>query len=77
MEQKQLLLISKNNGFIQGVKSNLGPGIDFTSVKSVHAGYTLALSHLPDVIVIDYSSIGREGIKNLQSFKSTHFLTLF
>lgn len=75
MEQKQLLLISKNNEFIQGIKSILGQQIDLTSVKSVHAGYTIALSHLPDVILIDYSSFGKDGSKNLKSFKSTHFLS--
>lgn len=74
MEKKQLLLISKNNDFVSGIKLNAGFSFELTSVKNVHAGYTMALGYLPDAILIDYSSLGRESVKNLQSFKSTHFL---
>lgn len=74
MEKKQLLLISKNDTFISGIRSGAGHGFDLTSVKNVHAGYSLALNYLPDAILIDYTSRKPESVKNLQSFKSTHFL---
>lgn len=74
MEKKQLLLISKNDDFIAKIRTKAGFSFDLTSVKSVHAGYTLALSYLPDAVLIDYTSMGPESVKNLQNFKSTHFL---
>ncbi|WP_424493722.1 response regulator transcription factor [Salinimicrobium sp. GXAS 041] len=74
MEKKQLLLISNNNDFLEGVKSGAGFSFEVTSVKNIHAGYTLALAYLPDVILVDYTSMDQESAKNLQNFKSTHFL---
>lgn len=74
MEKKQLLLISKNDDFITNIRARTGLSFELTSVKSIHAGYSLALSYLPDVILIDYTSMSLESVKNLQSFKSTHFL---
>ncbi len=74
MEKKQLLLISNNNDFLHGIKSRAGASFDVTTVKNIHAGYSLALSYLPDAILIDYTSMGSESIKNLGHFKSTHFL---
>ncbi len=74
MEKKQLLLISNNSDFLEGVKSGTGFSFEVTSVKNIHAGYTLALSYLPDVILVDYTSMDPESAKNLPNFKSTHFL---
>lgn len=74
MEKRQLLLISKNDDFITGMNPGAGFSFEVTSVKNIHVGYTLALSYLPDVILIDYTSIEAEGAKNLENFKSTHFL---
>lgn len=74
MEKKQLLLISKNDGLIAGINTKAGFSFEVTSVKSVHAGYTLALSYLPDAILIDYTTMESQGVKNLQNFRSTHFL---
>lgn len=74
MEKKQLLLISQNNEFLCGIKSRSGFSFEVTSVKNIHAGYTIALSYLPDAILIDYTSMRLESVKNLQNFKSTHFL---
>ena len=74
MEKKQLLLISKNKDFSAGIESEASGSYEITSVKSIHAAYPIALSYLPDVILIDYSSLGLESLKNLQNFKSSHFL---
>lgn len=74
MEKKQLLLISKSVDLIEGLKSKASFSLEVTSVRSVHAGYTLALSYLPDAILIDYRSLGKEGVKNIKNFKATHFL---
>ncbi|MGB7843892.1 MAG: LuxR C-terminal-related transcriptional regulator [Salinimicrobium sp.] len=74
MEKKQLLLISKNKDFSVGIESEASGSYDITSVKNIHAAYPIALSYLPDVILIDYSSLGLESLKNLQNFKSSHFL---
>lgn len=74
MEKKQLLVISKNEHFIQGLNTPTESNFHLTSVQNIQAGYTLALSHLPDAILIDYTSLESENIKNLQSFKSSHFL---
>lgn len=74
MEKKQLLLITKNLDLATNIENNAGLFYEITSVKSIHAGYPLALSYLPDVILIDHSSLGIACLSNLQNFKSTHFL---
>lgn len=74
MEKKQLLLITKNLDLATNIENNAGLFYEITSVKSIHAGYPLALSYLPDVILIDYCSLGIECLSNLKNFKSTHFL---
>ncbi|GHA29898.1 hypothetical protein GCM10007103_08980 [Salinimicrobium marinum] len=74
MEKRQLLLISNNNDFFTGIISRAAATFEVTTVKNIHAGYNLALSYLPDVILIDQTSIGEENIKNISHFKSTHFL---
>ena len=74
MEKKQLLLISTNNDFLSGVKSKLNTSFEITSVRNIHAGYTMALGYLPDAILIDITSTGLRYEKSLQNFKSTHFL---
>ncbi len=74
MEKKQLLLITKNSEFLTGIESVASGTYEITSVKSIHAAYPMALSYLPDIILIDYVSLGLESLKNLQNFKSSHFL---
>lgn len=74
MEKKLLLLITKNNEFASGIETAGRREFHTTTVNNIHAGYPLALNILPDVILIDYSSLGLESLKNLQNFKSTHFL---
>ena len=74
MEKKQLLIISKDKEFILGLKTSAGSSFEITSVQNIHAGYTLALSYLPDAILIDQLSLSPESLKNLTSFKTTHFL---
>ncbi|WP_380752740.1 response regulator transcription factor [Salinimicrobium flavum] len=74
MEKKQLLLITKNDDLSANTENEACPYYEITRVKSIHAGYPLALSYLPDVILIDHSSLGEECLRNLKNFKSTHFL---
>ena len=72
MEKKQLLLITKNSEFL--IENEASESYDLSIVKSIHAAFPMALSYLPDIILIDYSSLGLESLKNLQNFKSSHFL---
>lgn len=74
MDKKQLLVVSGNQKFIKGFKTQPGFPFEITSVKNIHAGYTMALGFLPDAILIDYTSMDPEGTRNIQNFKSTHFL---
>lgn len=74
MEKKQLLLITKNPEFFSQFEMDAGSYYEITTVKSSHAAYPIALSYLPDVIVIDCPSLGTKCLSNLQNFKSTHFL---
>ena len=74
MEKKLLLLITKRPDIFSQFENDAGHSYEITAVKSIHAGYSLALSYLPDVIFIDSTSIEKECLANLQNFKSTHFL---
>ena len=74
MDKKQLLVITKNQNFLTRLECEANFNYEITSVKSVHVGYSLALSHLPDVILIDYPSLGFESLKNLNNFRVSHFL---
>ncbi|MGB7785633.1 MAG: LuxR C-terminal-related transcriptional regulator [Salinimicrobium sp.] len=74
MEKKQLLLITKNPEFLEGIENDTSGSYEVTIVKSVHAAYPMALSYLPDIILIDFSSLGLKSLKNLENFKSSHFL---
>ena len=74
MEKKLLLLITKNQDLASNIEKEAHQNFLTTQVSSIHAGYPLALNILPDVIFIDYSSLGLESLKNLSNFKSTHFL---
>lgn len=74
MEKKLLLLITKNRDLAHNIEKEVNQNFSTSHVNSVHAGYSLALNILPDVILVDFSSLGLESLKNLPSFKSTHFL---
>ncbi len=73
-EKKQLLVISDNSGFVASIKEGLSRHFEINQVNSMHTGYTTALSLLPDIILIDQTSISSRSLKNLSNFKSTHFL---
>ncbi len=73
-EKKQLLIISDNLGFVASIKEGLSMHFEFNQVHSMHTGYTTALNLLPDIILIDQTSISYSSLKNLPNFKSTHFL---
>lgn len=74
MEKKLLLLITKNQDLTSNFEKEALIAFRTIQVSNIHAGYSRALTVLPDVILIDYSSLGLESLKNLQNFKSTHFL---
>src|SRR5690606_2257898 len=71
---KQLLIISDNSGFVASIKEGLSLHFEINQVNSMHTGYTTALNLLPDIILIDQTSITSQNLKNLPNFKSTHFL---
>lgn len=73
-EKKQLLIISDNSGFVASIKDGLSMHFEMNQVNSMHTGYTTALNLLPDVILIDQTSISYQSLRNLPNFKSTHFL---
>lgn len=73
-EKKQLLIISDNIGFVASIKEGLSMHFEFNLVNSMHLGYTTALNLLPDIVLIDQTSISFQSLKNLPNFKSTHFL---
>jgi DNA-binding CsgD family transcriptional regulator len=74
MEKKLLLLITQNQDFASGIENAGRREFDTTVTNNIHAGYPIALNILPDAILIDYSSMGLESLKNLQNYKTTHFL---
>lgn len=74
MEKKQLLLITKNTNLTSDLDNEACQFYEITTVKSIHAGYPLALSYLPDVVVIDHSSLEADSLRSVTNFKSTHFL---
>ena len=74
MEKKLLLLITKNRELAKNIEKEDNFEFNITQVNCIHAGYSLALNILPDVILVDHSSMTPESLKNLSSFKSTHFL---
>ena len=74
MEKKLLLLISKNSEFSSSLESEAAKDYHVTTVSNVHAAFPLALNILPDIILLDFASLGLESLKNLDKFKSTHFL---
>lgn len=73
-DTKHLLIISTQEEMIAEIKENLSLNFMIHSVNSLHAGFPAALKLLPDVILIDHTSLSSENLKNLANFKSTHFL---
>lgn len=76
MEKRQLLIVSKNQEFIDKIAERISVNYEISTEKSIHVAYNIALTLLPDVILFDKTSFERTSdFKNLKSFKSTHFLT--
>ncbi|MDT0644270.1 LuxR C-terminal-related transcriptional regulator [Zunongwangia sp. F363] len=74
-EKKHLLLISTSQKFIREIKEALSLQFEISEATSVHAGYGVAISLLPDVIIIDKTSFScPSDLKNITNYKSTHFL---
>ena len=73
-DKKQLLLISHNDEFVAALKEYLSLHFEINVVHTMHSGYNTALNLLPDIIIIDTTSPSPQNLKNLASFKSTHFL---
>tara|TARA_R100000935_G_scaffold57701_1_gene92259 strand:- start:451 stop:1470 length:1020 start_codon:yes stop_codon:yes gene_type:complete len=73
-EKKQLLVISNNADLSAQLKENLSVHCEISSVNSVHSGFNLALDLLPDIILLDHTSLSSKSLKNISNFKSTHFL---
>jgi len=73
-DKKQILIISNQAGLINCLKEELSLDIDISNVNSIHSGYQSALILLPDIILLDETSLSLKSFKNLANFKSTHFL---
>jgi DNA-binding NarL/FixJ family response regulator len=73
-DKKQILVISNQAGLINNLKEELSLEFDISTVNSVHSGYQSALILLPDIILLDQTSLSLKSFKNLANFKSTHFL---
>lgn len=75
MEKRQLLIVSKNQEFIDNLIEQVSVNYEITFEKSIHVAFNMALNLLPDTIFFDKSSYQRASdFKNLKNFKSTHFL---
>lgn len=75
MEKRQLLIVSKNQEFIDKLVEQASVNFEITFEKSIHVAYNMALNLLPDTIFFDKNSYNRASdFRNLKNFKSTHFL---
>lgn len=74
MEKKQLLLITENANLASTLEHEASLFYEITTVQNIHAGYPLALSYLPDVILMDHTTLGDACLQNLSTYKATHFL---
>lgn len=76
MEKRQLLIVSKNQEFIEKIVERVSVNYEISIEKSIHVAYNVALNLLPDTILFDKTSFEKASdFKNLKTFKSTHFLT--
>ncbi|SDS23802.1 helix-turn-helix transcriptional regulator [Christiangramia echinicola] len=76
MEKRQLLIVSRNQEFIDRLVEQVSVYFEITSEKSIHVAYNTALNLLPDTIFFDKNSYNKASdFRNLKNFKSTHFLT--
>ena len=76
MEKRQLLIVSKNQEFIEKIVERVSVNYEISIEKSIHVAYNVALNLLPDAILFDKTSFDKiSEFKNLKTFKSTHFLT--
>ena len=73
-EKKHLLIISSQKKLTADLKEGLSVQFVIHNVNSLHSGYSTALKLLPDIILIDQTSLKLNSLKNLGSFRSTHFL---
>lgn len=73
-EKKQLLLISTQPELITELKNGLSIHFNIHTVGSMHSGFNVAMNLLPDLILLDQTSLNISSFKNLANFKSTHFL---
>lgn len=73
-DKKQILVISNQAGLINSLKEELSLQFDINTVNSIHSGFQSALILLPDIILLDQTSLSLKSFKNLANFKSTHFL---
>lgn len=73
-EEKHLLIISGQKKLTTALNEGLSVQFRIHTVNSLHSGYSTALKLLPDIILIDQTSLKLKSFKNLGNFRSTHFL---
>lgn len=75
MQKKQLLIVSRDDLFVQDLVQGLSTMFDISVEASIHVAYHRVLTLLPDTIVFDKTSYRKPSdFKNLKNFKATHFL---
>ncbi len=76
MEKRQLLIVSRNEEFVNKLIDDVSIDYEITHEKSIHVAYNTALNLLPETIFFDKNSYTKASdFRNLKNFKSTHFLT--
>lgn len=75
MEKRQLLIVSRNQHFIDTLEQKVSVDFEVSAEQSIHVAYNTALNLLPDTILFDKTSYTKASdFRNLKNFKSTHFL---
>lgn len=75
MEKRQLLIVSRNQAFVEKIVERVSVNHEISVERSIHTAYNVALNLLPDTILFDRTSFDKiSDFKNLKTFKSTHFL---
>ena len=75
MEEKQLLIVSKNEKLIQRITAGVSEQFEVSAEKSIHTAFNISLKLLPNIIFFDKSSYIRlSDFRNIKNFKSNHFL---
>ena len=69
MEEKQLLIVSKNEKLIQRITAGVSEQFEVSAEKSIHTAFNISLKLLPNIIFFDKSSYIRlSDFRNIKNF---------